>query len=548
MNRNNMKLSYLIGLVLCIFTIMSCQEDFLDQVPKESLTEETVWSDPQGAIQFVNGIYGEMPSGFDRSYDGWAKGLYVLDGASDDGDVAMGWTHSTLLQNAEFLPTYVPWGNMWGHYYGLIRKANVAIENLDRLEDQELATRLEGEVYFLRGMMYHELLRLFGFRSEGGDPTGVPIVSTSLGLEDDLQIPRSTYKEVVDFIISDLDAAAGILPGKGEIAAGRATSGAAKAFKGRVLLYAERWQESAIASKGVIDNGNYSLFPDYRTLFLTKNNDEIIFAKKFQYPDKHHQSNAGGTQGAGWDVYNTPASFRGTSDGGWGGNLPTQNFVDSYDMIDGKSQDESTMYDPQDPWANLDPRFEATVVHNGATFRGREVELFEGGMDKPFINTGYFLRKFHDEDLVIYSQSSDQDWIFMRYAEVLLNYAEAQNEASGPDGTVYDAVNIIRNRAGMPDLPTGLSQDQMRAEIRNERRIELAFEEHRFFDIRRWRIAEDLLNGPLLGMKITKKEDGSLIYEKVDFEDRNFPYKLHVLPIPQGEIDKNPAAEQILGW
>ncbi|MCM4157279.1 RagB/SusD family nutrient uptake outer membrane protein [Gramella sp. AN32] len=548
MNRNTMKLSYLIGALLCIFTIMSCQEDFLDQVPKESLTEETVWTDPQGAVQFVNGIYGEMPSGFDRWYDGWAKGLYLLDGASDDGDVAMGWTHSTLLQNAEFLPSYVPWGNMWGNYYSLIRKANVALENLDRLEeDPELAERLKGEVYFLRGMMYHELLRLFGFRSEGAEPTGVPIITTALGLEDDLQIPRSTYNEVVDLIVSDLDKAAEILPAKGEIEAGRATSGAAMAFKGRVLLYAEKWQESANASNEVIGT-NYSLFPDYKTLFLTKNNQEVIFAKKFLYPDKHHQSNAGGTQNAGWDVYNSPESFRGTSDGGWGGNLPTQNFVDSYDMVDGQPQDESPLYDPENPWDNLDPRFEATVVHNGATFRGREVELFVGGRDINFIHTGYFLRKFHNEDLVIYSQSSDQDWIFMRYAEVLLNYAEAQNEATGPDGTVYDAINSIRSRAGMPDLPQGLTKDSMREEIRNERRIELAFEEHRFFDIRRWRIAEDLLNGPLLGMKITRNEDGSFTYEKDEFEQRNFPYKLYVLPIPQDEIDKNPEAEQILGW
>ncbi len=548
MKSNTIKLSQLLGTFLCILTLLGCQKDFLDQVPKDSLTEETVWTDPQGATQFVNAIYGEMPSGFDRWYDGWAKGLYLLDGVSDDGDVSMGWTHSNLLQNGEFLPTYVPWGNMWGNYYNLIRKANVALENLDRLEDEELKTRLKGEVYFLRGFMYHQLLRLFGFRSEGGDPTGVPIIKESLSIEDDLQIPRSTYSEVVNFIISDLDKASELLPRNGEIAAGRATSGAAKAFKGRVLMYAERWQESANTSNEVISASNYSLFPDYKTLFLTKNNEEIIFAKKFQYPDKHHQTNAGGTQGAGWDVYNTPPSYRGASDGGWGGNLPTQNFVDSYDMVDGLPQDESPLYNPEHPWDNLDPRFEATVVHNGANFRGREVELFDGGLDRPFINTGYFLRKFHDEDLVIYSRSSDQDWIYMRYAEVLLNYAEAQNEASGPDGSVYNAINAIRDRAGMPDLPLGLSQDEMRAKIRNERRIELAFEEHRFFDIRRWRIAEDLLNGPLLGMQVIKNGDGTFSYQKVEFEERNFPHKLYVLPIPQDEIDKNPAAEQILGW
>ncbi|SDL14229.1 Starch-binding associating with outer membrane [Catalinimonas alkaloidigena] len=530
--------------------LLSCNQDILDQIPKDSLTEETVWSDPQGAIQFVNGIYGDMPSGFDRNYDNWAKGLYLLDGASDDADVSMGWTHSTQLQTGNFLPSYVPWGNtMWPTYYRLIRKANVALENLDRLDDEELSTRLKGEVYFLRGFMYHELLRLFGLRSAGGEPTGVPLISESLTLDDNLQIPRATYADVVSFIISDLDKAASILPEKGGIEEGRATSGAAKALKSRVLLYDEQWEAAANAAQEVM-NMPYTLFPDYRTLFLTKNNDEIIFAKKFRFPDKHHQTNAGGTAGAGWDVYNTPPSFKGPTDAGWGGNLPTQNFVDSYEMTDGLPQTASPLYDPEKPYENLDPRFEATVVHNGATFRGREVELFEGGRDADFMVTGYFTRKFHNEDLVIYSQSSDQDWIFVRYAEVLLNYAEAKNEASGPDGTVYEAINAIRARPGvdMPPLPQGLSQDQMRERIRHERRVELAFEEHRFFDIRRWRIAESLLNGPLQGMKIEKNADGSVTYNRYDFETRAFPSKLYVLPIPQEEIDKNPAAEQINGW
>lgn len=535
------------GILLLALVLFSCEKDILDQVPKDSLTEELVWTDPQGAIQFVNLIYGDMPSGFDRSYDWWAKGLYLLDGASDDGDVSMGWTHSSILQTGEFLPTYIPWGNSWPILYGLVRKTNVALENLDRLDDDELRNRLKGEVHFLRGMIYHELLRLFGLNSSSGEATGVPLIDKSLSLEDDLQIPRATYDEVVEFILSDLDMAADLLPAKGGIAEGRATSGAAIALKSRVLLYAERWAEAADAANQLIGR-DYTLFPDYRTLFLTKNNNEIIFAKKFQYPDKHHQSNAGGTQGAGWDVYNTPSSYKGPSDAGWGGNLPTQNFVDAYDMVDGQPQTESPLYDPQQPFENLDPRFEATVVHNGARFRGREVELFEGGTDIPFIHTGYFLRKFHNEDLVIYSQSSDQDWIFIRYAEVLLNYAEAKNEASGPDGSIYEAINAIRARAGMPELEAGLSQDQMREKIRNERRIELAFEEHRFFDIRRWEIAADLLNGPVYGMHITPNGLGGFTYDKVEFEQRKFPEKLYVLPVPQDEIDKNPAAKQINGW
>ena len=535
------------ALLLLLGGLQACNDDLLNQIPKDSLTEELVWTDPQGATQFVNLIYGDMPSGFDRSYEGWAKGLYLLDGVSDDGDVSMQWTHSTPFQNATFQTTNVPWGNQWSILYNLVRKTNVALENLDRLEDEDLRDRLRGEVHFLRAYSYHELLRLFGTPGTGGTPTGVPLIARSLTLEDDLQVPRSTYEEVVDFILSDLESAAGLLPAKDEIAAGRANQGAVSALKSRVLLYAERYEEAASAANEIMD-GTYSLFPDYGSLFLTKNNEEIIWMKKFAYPDKHHQSNAGGTQGAGWDVYNSPSTYRGPSDGGWGGNLPTQNFVGSYDMIDGLPQEESPLYDDQDPFENLDPRFKATVVYNGAEFRGREVELFEGGSDDVFMLTGYFLRKFHDEDLILYSQSSDQDWIYFRYAEVLLNYAEARNEATGPDQTVYDAINAIRERAGMPALAEGLSQDEMRARIRNERRIELAFEEHRYYDIRRYGIAQELLDGPLLGMHMVKNEDGTITYSVEPFEERSFPEKLYVLPIPQDEIDKNPAAGQILGW
>lgn len=543
------KILYKILQLVCTLTSITlfsgCESDILNQVPKDSLTGETVWTDPQGAIQFVNAIYGQMPSGFDRNYQGWAKGLYLLDGVTDDGDVGMPWTHSNELQTGNFLPSNVPWGETWGDYYSLVRKANMALENLGSLKDEALRNRLMGEAYFLRGFIYHELLRLYGMPSTGSDATGVPLINKSLTLTDNFQIPRAKYDEVVDFIIADLDKAASLLPKKGAIEAGRATSGAANALKSRVLLYASRWQASADAASKVI-NTDYTLFSDYRTLFLTKNNNEIIFAKKFQAPDKVHFG-----VNNGFDVVNSPPSIRGGSDAGWGGNVPTQNFVDSYDMIDGKSQATSPLYKPSEPWANLDPRFEATVVHNGSTFRGRVIELFAGGADvtgrAEDTKTGYILRKFHEEQYVLYTKSSDQDWIFIRYAEVLLNYAEAKNEASGPDATVYSAINTIRKRAGMPDLETGLSKDQMRAKIRNERRIELAFEEHRFFDIRRWKTAESLLNGPLYGVKMTKSGN-TITYTRYAFENRGFPSKLYVLPIPQSEVDKNPAAKQIAGW
>ncbi|MEH6761234.1 MAG: RagB/SusD family nutrient uptake outer membrane protein [Maribacter arcticus] len=533
------------GCILCSLILSSCDKDILNQLPKDTLTEEFIWTNPQGAIQFVNGIYGNLHSGFDRNYDGWGKGIYLLDGTTDDGDVCMPWTHANRLQTGEFLPSNAPWSETWADYYNLARKTNVALENLQKLEDQSLVSRLTGEVYFLRAMVYHELLRFYGIKSDGSEPTGVPIIDKALTPDDDLQIPRSTYDEVVNFIISDLDKALPLLSKKGEVEAGKATTGAAYALKSRVLLYAERWAEAADAANMIID-AEYTLFEDYRTIFLEKNNNEVIFAKKFQSPDKFHFG-----VNNGFDVVNSPRSFKGPNDAGWGGCVPTQNFVDSYDMIDGEPQATSPLFDASNPFENLDPRFEATVVHNGSVFRGHTMEMFPGGADVTFepedSKTGYQLRKFHEEQFPVYSKSSDQDWIYFRYAEVLLNYAEAKNEATGPDGSVYSAINTIRQRAGIPGLIGGLSKDAMREKIRNERRVELVFEDHRFFDIRRWGIAEDLLNGTLTGLKY-EKVGNDIVYTRYEFETRSFPAKLYVFPIPLSEIEKNPAAKQIAGW
>ncbi len=554
MKNINKRLSKYAYALFTLALIWGCDDDILNKVPKDSLTEEVVWTDPNAASQFVYGIYGAVPSGFDRNYDDWAKGLYILDAGSDDAENAINWTSADLLNTGDFLPGYIPFWTIWRDCYEQIRAANSALENLDRLEDEELITELKADAHFLRAYLHFEVLRYYGMKSEGGEPTGIPIINRTLTPDDDINIARDTYDDVVDFIIADLDTAFQILPNKADVEIGRATKGAAQALKGRVLLYAERWAESAAASKAVMDGGEYSLYPDYRTIWLDENNDEIVWVKKFQNPDKHHQSNAGGTAGAGWDVYNSPRTFAGPNDAGWVGNCPTQNFVDSYEMVDGEPQSSSPLFDPANPFDNLDPRFEATVVHDGSTFRGVEMQMYPGGaQDLPGANTptGYYTRKFHREDVPVYTLPGDQDWIYIRYAEVLLNYAEAQNEASGPDASVYDAVNQVRSRASvdMPDLPAGLDQMAMRERIRNERRVELVYEEHRFYDIRRWGIAEELLNGPMEGIEMTVDDGtGDVIYSRFVFEERTFPSKLNVLPISQSEMDKSPGLTQIAGW
>lgn len=524
--------------------LSACSKGLLDKTPKESLTADFVWSDPTAAEQFVNGIYGGLPHGFSRNF-----GEYMLDAASDDGDNSYTWTECENLKLSNFVPLSTPLANQWANYYALVRKANIALSNLGKLTDVDKKNRLMGEAYFLRGFIYSELLRFYAAKLSGStEPTGLPIVDKPLTLDDNFQIPRSTYDETVDFIIKNLDSSAALLPDNYAASTkdvGRATKGAALALKSRVLLYAQRWAEAAAAAKDVIDNKSnygYDLYPDYQNLFLAKNNQEVIFAKKFKQPELSHP----------YDQFQILVEQTGT---GWGGLCPTQNLVDAYEMTDGKTINQSPLYDPTNPYVNRDPRFDATVLHNGSIFQGLPVETFDGGMNKPNGNsdvtkTGYYARKFHDTTISpIASRPSDQDWIYIRYAEVLLNYAEAQNEAAGPDGTVYAAINEIRQRPSvrMPVLTPGLSQNQMREAIRHERRIELAFEEHRYFDVRRWGIASTVLNGQFYTMDI-KKTGSGFTYQLVPYQIRSYHDRNIVLPIPQSEIDKNPSVKQIAGW
>jgi len=542
------------GFIILTLLAAGCKKGLLDKVPKDSLSDEIVWENPATAEQFINGIYGLMISGFERQEQDWGCGLWMLDDATDDGSMCYDWTAATNFNKANYGPSNSPLFNQWGAYYSLVRKCNLALANLGRVQGNDaMKERLKGEAYFLRAYIYQELLRFYGLKSTGSSATGVPIIKQPLQPTDNFQIARSSYDETVNFIVSDLDSATLLLPGVDAVEAGRASTGAALALKSRVLLYAEQWANAAAAAKAVMDlSPGYSLYPDYKALFLDKNNPEIIFAKKFAAPAKAHGSDGLGYT-PGWDVVNTVSG--GSFGGGWGGTCPTQNLVDAYEMTDGKPYNESSLYDPANPYQNRDPRFYATVLTNGSLFRGGIVETFAGGSNtaaggaQDATKTSYYIRKFHNEAAVLYSTGGDEDWIFIRYAEVLLNYAEAQNEAVGPDASVYDAVNQVRARPGvnMPPLTASLSQAQMRESIRNERRVEFAFEEQRFFDVRRWGIANEVLNQPVYGMSIIKN-GSTYTYNRVAVDDRTYTGKMAVLPIPQVETVKNPACTQIAGW
>jgi starch-binding outer membrane protein, SusD/RagB family len=547
----NFKLK-LLGLGIVIFTTMSCDDKILDVKPTSFVSDATLWSDLNLVDQFVNNIYGSLQSGFTRQDFGygdgfsWSRGMSIMDAGSDDADGKLD-AKVQLFNNADITPSFTPYNeDIWLKNYSAIRKANVLLSRIDAVPgDADIKKRYKAEATFIRAFCYADLLKTYG---------GIPLILTVQDINDDLSVARNSYEECLKQVLTDCDAASAVLPikftGKD---IGRATKAAALALKARMQLYyasplnnpsntLSRWSDAAASAKTVIDLKAFPLYNNYYRLFLDNNNSEVIFARQFVKPQLV-----------------SPISFTmampiaGVSDGAWAGFAPTQNLVDSYEMKNGKSiTDPTSGYDPQAPYKDRDARLDQSVLHNGSPWKGVTVETFVGGNANPkgANPTNYGLKKFLDESLLISAQTSqgqDNNWIFLRFGEVLLNYAEAQNEATGPDASVYDAVNQVRTRAGQPNLTTGLSQKEMREKIRNERRIELVFEEHRFWDVRRWKEGMTYFDAPAYKIDIVKNGT-KFEYTKKLYEKRIFKESQNVFPIPQFEIDKNKKLQQNPGY
>lgn len=544
------KYKWLIAAVCITSIALSCKKDVLDVKPTNFVSDVAVFEDITLTSQFLTNVYSGLLSGFERKDWGfdqdWSAGFALLDMATDDIE-----GHNDLplnkVQSGDLTPTFAMGTEMWRNNYMLIRKANTLIGKIDGVPttDAALKGRIKAEAKFLRAFAYSELVRAFG---------GVPLIVNEQLITDDLQVPRNNYEECVNFIVKECDEAATSLPFEyGAADLGRATKGAALALKARVLLYyasplnnpsndITRWTNAANAAKAVMDiaaQGYYSLHPDYYQLFFTKaGNKEVIFAKKFARPGRTHQT--------AWMLHMSIQNPD-VIGGAWGGFHATQNLVNAYEMKNGKLiSDPTSGYEAQNPYKDRDSRLDKSLIHNGSVFKGVTVETFEGGnANKPTngdrTKTGYGLRKFIDERFLtaddVY-RGGDNDWIYMRYAEVLLNYAEARNEAVGADGTVEAAINEVRRRSGQPAL-NGLSQVQMRDRIRNERRVELSFEEHRFYDVRRWKLGLTYFNVPIQKMKIVKNANSTLTFTIENYENRGYKEYYNVLPIPQMEMERN---------
>ncbi|MEO7048226.1 MAG: RagB/SusD family nutrient uptake outer membrane protein [Ferruginibacter sp.] len=540
---------------LSVFTVLvqSCNDKLLDIVPRDRLTDQNVWTDQGTADLFLNDIYTGLPDG-DNWYD-------PIENWSDNSICGFPWPNSRQnIQQSLQSPANAGFsgdvGNFldWTVQFTNIRRCNVFIKKVtassfsDDFKAQKIA-----EARVLRAYFYQVLWMTYG---------GVPLITDVLDAAtqgDSIFYARSTSDETLQFITSECESAYTVLPGVP--ASGKVGKGAAMALKGWCELFAGKYAEAAASNKKIMDELGYSLDPDYARLFLTKGGEskESIFYREYSPPGTGKGGLMDGTIG--------PTFTAGGAETSWGGVNPTQELVDDYAMDNGKIiTDPTSGYDPTHPYEHREQRFYNSIVHDGEFFYNDTIFTRVGIGSKNEIDvtdrddagqTGYYLgKRLDDKTLVLGSANWDghtsyQNYIIFRFGEVLLNYAEAQNEAAGPDASVYSAINKIRERSALPDLPAALNQAEMRTAIRRERRVEMAFEDKRWWDLIRWRIAEVNLNKPLHGASITVGAGGALKYDYIPARggDRKFyPGKNYLFPIPQSVIDKNKKITQNPGY
>lgn len=541
---------------------VSCN-DTLDIKPTTFVSDELIWKDKKLIDQFVANNYGSLVCGFNRNTQGWNQDWSAsfggnFDAGADDFDgkfdanVNQFNTGQITAQSAPFID------QIWQSNYNIIRKCNIIIEAVPNTDDKVLSPsekqRYIAEASFLRAFCYFDLAKTFG---------KAPLITVAQQLSDDLLVPATNFEGLINFIKGECDTYADDLP-LTSTPQGRATKGAFLALKSRALLYLasplnnpsndkEKWNAAATAADDLRQLNIYKLYDQgeypYASLFFDKTtaNKEMIFERRFQFPDITHCIHMQ------WSL--DPA---GVDKGSWNGLYPTQNLVDAYETTDGKLiTDQTSIYNKQDPYTNRDKRFYQTILYHGSYWEGSQLLMHKHLQNPDWSGNclpsdyrarcGYGLRKMMQEydgasaDLYSGAFAQDNNWPYFRYAEILLNYAEAMNEYQpSPGQDVYDAINEVRSRSGQPDLPEGLSQTQMRERIHNERRVELCLEEHRFFDLRRWKNA-DLLKAPIKGIAIEYNGNTNINeFKIVTIEERSFNESHYYLPIPHSETEKNP--------
>jgi len=541
-----MKKKYIIGAIAVMCFTTAC--NVLDTREDIMYTDEMIASNYNTIKGFGYTAYTYVRNGF-QAIDG---NLFAA--VSDEAEQTASTSQSQLFNTASWNAFNNP-DDVYRNDYEGIRAANYFLENYknykkllavnrDTLTDNGYQYRLDvadiGWLYkenrILRAYFYFDLLKRYG---------GVPLVTNTLSIDDNTNLPRKDFNEIVNFIVSEVDAVKDSLQtdwkSYDQNRDGRLTKAAALTLKARTLLYAAsplhnstnelaKWEKAAEAAHAIIALNQFSLHTSYRDLFLKDNaaiSKETIWAIRLG-PDNQMERK------------NYPIS----TPGGNSGITPSHNLVSAYEY--------KGTPDPQNPYANRDPRLNYSVVTPGSSWNNRTIDISAGGSDQTTnqnaSRTGYYLKKFLNDGLnLVQGETQLRSWIMMRYAEVLLDYAEAMNEAFGPDDahgwglSSRDAVNAVRNRTGVQMPPVvANNQAEMRDRIKHERQIELAFEDHRNWDLLRWKDAESILNQPLEGIKVTKDEGGNTTYSEFMVERRSFiAPKMYYYPLPQTEISKS---------
>jgi len=551
--------------ILSLFMMQSC-EDYLDKdiTVDTKLTYEQIFSDVHYAPGFLNNAFNELPDGYSRF------GGALLAAACDEGVCSNSGSPINLFNKNAINATTNP-DDVWDSMYRGIRKCNIFLkecgpdgiitrtnsipENTDGLAVRDY---YKGQALFLRAFYHFELLKRYGnifYISKVLDPFNEEELFSGV------QIP---YDQAVDSIVADCDLASGLMPAAypDDSYKGRPISWTPLALKSRVLLYAAsplnnpendkaKWTRAANAAKVIVDSKKYTL-TSLSTIFTAVYNNEIIFAARANNRNDIER-------------YNYPVSYQGS-----GYMNPSEDLVETYGMTAKTYKNRYVDYDPSDPYSLNNPkkredRLKYSVFFNESKLKDTTVATFVGGKDGLFSSStatrsGYYMSKFIDQSLdLAKGNTSLRGWVYMRYAEILLNYAEALNEADnvGNFTAITNALDLLRNRANLrtfdaADKTLLKDQAEMRKYIKQERRLELAFEEHRFWDLRRWKDAETVLNKPVRGMRITKDDAGNYIYTAFDADSRIFETKMYWYPIPRKEILKYQNAGKTMiqnpGW
>lgn len=525
-----------------VLVLLSCDNDFLNENPQNELSEATFWKNENDAMLGLMGVYNRANTGWVT----WGPFVNEMMFFSQWTDLCNCIRHGapTTWPLEGLYSTEAEVNVFWTDCYDKISRANYFLDNIDKVEmNEDKKAEMKAEVKFIRAYTYFWLTQLWG---------DVPFPKTTLTLEEANSITRTSKQDVTNFILSELTEAASILPLKRpDDERGRVEKGAALAIKGRLLMAEKKWSEAALVYKNIMELNRYKIEPFFKKLFEDggDNNNESIWSVIYNEGENGSKTS---------QLVITPSS--------WGGTNHTQifqGFVDKFLMKDGKTIEESSLYDPDHPFVNRDPRLYATVVLPGYTagpggrlYQGHPDSLSVYGQMGPGV-TGYALNKFWDHEYTGDIWYYGGDFMLIRYAEILLSRLESELESGNniSQKLLDETINKIRGRAevNMPSVTT-TNVDKLREIVRRERCVELAFEGLRYWDLLRWNIAHEVLTGTFLGMKITNNKDNYKGSYKINSNgnivvfNRVFYDHYYKWPIPLSELDINKNLVQNPGY